>query len=70
MKYFLATVLLSGITMAHAQSLTDCLVDASPHSQAYLDCVFYMRPTTITTEEEMAKKGSSIAAYCTTAVGR
>jgi hypothetical protein len=67
-KLTLAIMLLSGIANAQAQ---DCLLGSPPHSQGYLDCVFYMKPTagTITSSEEAVKLGKNIAAYCTAAVG-
>jgi hypothetical protein len=67
MKTLMTGVALVAMTIAtHAD---DCLVNEHPHSQAYVDCVFYMRPMTVTTNEEMAARGSSVAAYCSAAVG-
>ena len=66
-KAFLTGVTLVAMTIA--TNAEDCLNVVHPHSQAYVDCVFYMRPTVITTNEEMARQGSSVAAYCSAAVG-
>jgi hypothetical protein len=66
-KAFLTGVALVAMTIA--VNAEDCVVGERPHSQAYVDCVFYMRPTTVTTNEEMAARGSSVASYCSAAVG-
>jgi hypothetical protein len=69
-------LLLSGITVAMITGVhADCLEEGQPpHSQAYADCVFYMKPTAVDmsamSKEAMAKLGSNIAAYCSAAIGR